>query len=156
RDFQSRNVMVKDDKVYFIDYQGGMKGALQYDVASMLWQAKAGIPYEWRDELVDYYFDCANDLLDQQLVKKDFMDNYYGFVLIRMVRTLGAYGLRGLCERKADLVTSIPFSLRNLKWFLENKKIQIRLPELQKVLETMVSDDIIKRFEITKASPESK
>src|SRR5690606_6225801 len=100
RDFQSRNVMVKDDKVYFIDYQGGMKGALQYDVASMLWQAKAGIPYEWRDELVDYYFDCANDLLDQQLVKKYFMDNYYGFVLIRMLHTLGAYGFRGLFERK--------------------------------------------------------
>lgn len=156
RDFQSRNVMVKDEKVYFIDYQGGMKGALQYDVASMLWQAKAGIPFEWRDELVAYYFDRVNDLLDKQLVREDFMDNYHGFVLIRMLQTLGAYGFRGLFERKAHFISSIPFGLRNLKWFLENKKIPVRLPELQKVLEAMVSDDIIKRFETKKAGPDSK
>src|SRR5690606_18324092 len=129
RDFQSRNVMVKDEKVYFIDYQGGMKGALQYDVASMLWQAKAGIPFEWRDELVNYYFSKVNDILDNQLIKKDFLDNYYGFVLIRMLQTLGAYGFRGLFERKSHFISSIPFALRNLKWFLENKAFPIRLPE---------------------------
>jgi aminoglycoside/choline kinase family phosphotransferase len=156
RDCQSRNVMVKDDKVYFIDYQGGMQGALQYDVASMLWQAKAALPYEWRDELVNYYFDRANDLLGNQLIRKDFLDNYHGFVLIRMLQTLGAYGFRGLFERKPHFISSIPFALRNLKWFLENKKIPIRLPELQKVLEAMVGEDIIKRFENVKATPNSK
>jgi hypothetical protein len=156
RDCQSRNVMVKDDKVYFIDYQGGMQGALQYDVASMLWQAKAALPHEWRDELVNYYFDRANDLLNHQLVRKDFMDNYHSFVLIRMLQTLGAYGFRGLFERKAHFISSIPFALRNLKWFLENKNIPIRLPELEKVLQAMVSEDIIKRFENIKATSESK
>lgn len=156
RDCQSRNVMVKDDRVYFIDFQGGMKGALQYDVASMLWQAKAGIPYEWRDELVDYYFERVNDLLNNQLNKKDFMDNYHGFVLIRMLQTLGAYGFRGLFERKPHFISSIPFALRNLKYFLENKDFPIRLPELQKALEAMVSDDIIKKYESVKATPDSK
>jgi aminoglycoside/choline kinase family phosphotransferase len=156
RDCQSRNVMVKDDKVYFIDYQGGMQGALQYDVSSMLWQAKAALPYEWRDELVNYYFDRANDLLNNQLNRKDFLDNYHGFVLIRMLQTLGAYGFRGLFERKAHFISSIPFALKNLKWFLENKKIPIRLPELEKVLEAMVSDDVIHRFENVKATKESK
>jgi aminoglycoside/choline kinase family phosphotransferase len=156
RDCQSRNVMVKDDKVYFIDYQGGMQGALQYDVASMLWQAKAALPYEWRDELVNYYFDRANDLLGNQLIRKDFLDNYHGFVLIRMLQTLGAYGFRGLFERKPHFISSIPFALRNLKWFLENKNIPIRLPELQKVLEAMVSEDIINRFENVKATKDSK
>lgn len=156
RDFQSRNVMVKDDKVFFIDYQGGMQGALQYDVASMLWQAKAGMPYEWREELVNYYFNKANDILNNQLVKKDFLDNYYGFVLIRMLQTLGAYGFRGLFERKSHFISSIPFALRNLKWFLENKAFPIRLPELQKVLEAMVDDEIIQRFENAKATPQSK
>jgi aminoglycoside/choline kinase family phosphotransferase len=156
RDCQSRNVMVKDDKVYFIDYQGGMQGALQYDVASMLWQAKAALPYEWRDELVNYYFDRVNDLLGGSLNRKDFLDNYHGFVLIRMLQTLGAYGFRGLFERKPHFISSIPFALRNLKWFLENKNIPIRLPELQKVLEAMVSEDIIKRFENVKANPASK
>lgn len=156
RDFQSRNVMVKEDKVHFIDYQGGMQGALQYDVASMLWQAKAGLPYDWRDELVEYYFEKVNDLLDNQLIKKDFIDNYHGFVLIRMLQTLGAYGFRGLFERKPHFISSIPFALRNLKWFLENKSFPIRLPELQKVLKAMVDDNIIQRFENAKATPESK
>jgi hypothetical protein len=156
RDCQSRNVMVKDDKVYFIDYQGGMQGALQYDIASMLWQAKAALPFEWRDELVDYYFDRANELLGNQLNRKDFLDNYHSFVLIRMLQTLGAYGFRGLFERKPHFISSIPFALRNLKWFLENKKIPIRLPELEKVLQAMVNDDIIKRFENAKATQKSK
>lgn len=122
RDCQARNIMVKDNKVYFIDYQGGMQGALQYDLASMLWQAKAALPYAWRDELVDYYFDHANDLLNNQLNKRDFLDNYHGFILIRMLQTLGAYGFRGLFERKSHFISSIPFALKNLKWFLENKK----------------------------------
>jgi aminoglycoside/choline kinase family phosphotransferase len=156
RDCQSRNVMVKDDKVYFIDYQGGMQGALQYDIASMLWQAKAALPYEWRDELVNYYFDRVNELLGGQLNRKDFLDNYHSFVLIRMLQTLGAYGFRGLFERKAHFISSIPFALRNLKWFLENKKIPIRLPELEKVLRAMVDENIIKRFENVKATKESK
>jgi hypothetical protein len=156
RDCQSRNVMVKDDKVYFIDYQGGMQGALQYDVASMLWQAKAALPYEWRDELANYYFDRANDLLNNQLNRKDFLDNYHGFVLIRMLQTLGAYGYRGLFERKPHFISSIPFALRNLKWFLENKNIPIRLPELQKALHAMVDEEVIKRFENIRATTESK
>ncbi len=156
RDCQSRNVMVKDDQVYFIDFQGGMKGALQYDVASMLWQAKAALPYELRDELVGYYFDRVNELQDQPLSREEFMDNYHGFVLIRMLQTLGAYGFRGLFERKPHFISSIPFALRNLKWFLENKSIPVRLPELQKVLEAMVSSEVIQRFENIKATPESK
>jgi aminoglycoside/choline kinase family phosphotransferase len=156
RDCQSRNVMVKDEKVYFIDYQGGMQGALQYDIASMLWQAKAALPFEWRDELVSYYFDRANELLNNQLNKNHFLENYHGFVLIRMLQTLGAYGFRGLFERKAHFISSIPFALKNLKWFLENKKIPIRLPELERLLHEMVNENIIKRFENEKASKESK
>jgi aminoglycoside/choline kinase family phosphotransferase len=155
RDCQSRNVMVKDERVYFIDYQGGMQGALQYDVASMLWQARAALPYEWREELLSYYFDQANGLLDNSLDKQNFLDSYDGFVLIRMLQTLGAYGFRGLFERKPHFISSIPFALKNLRWFLENKKIPIRLPELQKVLRAIVHDDIIKKFEITKAGIET-
>lgn len=156
RDCQSRNVMVKDDRVYFIDYQGGMQGALQYDVASMLWQARAALPYEWRDELFQYYFSHVNSLLGNHLNKEYFNDNYYGFVLIRMLQTLGAYGFRGLFERKPHFISSIPFALRNLRWFLENKNIPIRLPELQKVLMAIVDDNIINRFDTIKAGPGCK
>ncbi|PVD53287.1 hypothetical protein DC498_05265 [Terrimonas sp.] len=147
RDCQSRNVMVKDEEVYFIDYQGGMQGALQYDVASMLWQSRAALPHEWKDELVNFYFDEVNKLLDSNLNRQDFLDSYDGFVLIRMLQTLGAYGFRGLFERKQTFITSIPSGLKQLKWFLQNKKIPIRLPELQKVLWAIVDDDIIKRYE---------
>lgn len=156
RDCQSRNVMVKDDRVYFIDYQGGMQGALQYDVASMLWQAKAALPYDWRDELVDYYFGHVNNLLGSHLNQQYFNDNYYGFVLVRMLQTLGAYGYRGLFERKPHFISSIPFALKNLRWFLQNKNIPIRLPELQKVLWAIVDDEIIQRYETAKAGPDCK
>jgi aminoglycoside/choline kinase family phosphotransferase len=155
RDCQSRNIMVADERVYFIDYQGGMQGALQYDVASMLWQARASLPYEWRDELLDYYFDQANALLGNHMDRQSFTDSYDGFVLIRMLQTLGAYGFRGLFERKPHFISSIPFALRNLKWFLENKKIPIRMPELQKVLSQITEEGIVERFETVKAGPET-
>lgn len=155
RDCQSRNVMVKEDAVYFIDFQGGMQGALQYDAASMLWQARAALPHEWKDELVLYYFEQANDQLGNRLNKEDFLNSYDGFVLIRMLQTLGAYGFRGLFERKQHFIASIPYALKQLRWFLENKRIPIRLPELQKVLWHIVDDEIIARYETVKATGRS-
>lgn len=133
-----------------------MKGALQYDLASMLWQAKANLPIEWKDDLANHYFENANELLDGKLEKDDFFDNYHGFILVRMLQTLGAYGFRGLFERKPHFLTSIPFALKNLKWFLENKPFPVRLPELQRVLKEMVSDEVIARFENEQATEESK
>ncbi|PWT96097.1 MAG: hypothetical protein C5B52_16445 [Bacteroidetes bacterium] len=156
RDCQSRNIMIKDGNVFFIDFQGGMQGALQYDLASMLWQARAALPHDWKDELAEYYFEEVNKLLDYSLSKKDFLDSYDGFVLIRMLQTLGAYGFRGLFERKSHFISSIPYALRQLRWFLENKKIPIRLPELQKVLREIVEDDLISKFEVTRAGADSK
>ncbi|MEY3946147.1 MAG: hypothetical protein RJB03_853 [Bacteroidota bacterium] len=155
RDCQSRNVMLKDGEAYFIDYQGGMQGALQYDIASLLWQARAQMPYDWRDELVGYYFDEVNGLLKGRLDRQNFLDSYDGFVLIRMLQTLGAYGFRGLFERKPHFIASIPFALKNLKWFLENKKLPVRLPALQKVLQDIISDEIMQKFEPVVAGPET-
>jgi aminoglycoside/choline kinase family phosphotransferase len=156
RDCQSRNVMVRNGEAFFIDYQGGMQGALQYDIASLLWQARAQMPYAWREELVGYYFEQVNKELGGKLSQKDFLDNYDGFVLIRMLQTLGAYGFRGLFERKPHFIASIPYALKNLKWFLENKQIPLRLPALQKVLRAIVADDIMARFEPVVASPEAR
>jgi aminoglycoside/choline kinase family phosphotransferase len=156
RDCQSRNVMIKDGEPFFIDYQGGMQGALQYDIASLLWQARAQMPYEWREDLAMYYFEQVNRQLEGKLDRKDFLDNYDGFVLIRMLQTLGAYGFRGLFERKPHFIASIPFALKNLKWFLENKSLPIRLPALQKVLQAIVSDDIMSRFEPLFANENTK
>lgn len=155
RDFQSRNIMVKDGEVYFIDFQGGMKGALQYDVASLLWQAKANLSDEWKDDLLQYYMDCVDEQLETSLDRTSFVNQYNGYVMIRLLQVLGAYGFRGLFERKAHFLTSIPFALQNLKHFLQHKKIGIRFPEFEKLLEKIVSDTIIQQFENIKANKET-
>jgi aminoglycoside/choline kinase family phosphotransferase len=156
RDFQSRNVMIDpNDKVYFIDYQGGMKGALQYDVASMLWQARAELSDEWKLNLLDYYMDCVEDILETKIDRLRFVSQYNGYVMIRLLQVLGAYGFRGLFERKAQFLTSIPLALRNLKWFVENKRIGIVLPEFERLLSLIVQDDIIDRFEPVRAKTDT-
>jgi len=147
RDFQSRNILIQNDKVHFIDYQGGMKGALQYDVASMLWQAKAELPDDWKYELLEYYADCAQELLDSPIDRNRFVSQYHGYVLIRLLQVLGAYGFRGLFERKAHFLISIPLGLRNLQWFISNKQIGIVLPEFDRLLRLVVSDETISHFE---------
>ncbi len=155
RDFQSRNILVKNSTVHFIDFQGGMKGALQYDVASLLWQAKAGLSEEWKNNLLHYYINEANQLLPQPIDETTFISQYNGYVLIRLLQVLGAYGFRGLFERRAHFLTSIPLALRNLKWFIENKRIGIDLPEFERMLHTIVQDDIINQFEPLRANEQT-
>lgn len=151
RDFQARNVMVKDEQVYFIDYQGGMKGGLQYDLASLLWQARANLSDEWKDQLLNHYMDCLDDLTGKPVDRILFIGQYNGYVLIRLLQVLGAYGFRGLFERKAHFLTSIPLALRNLGWFNSQRRSGVSLPEFEKLLERITCDDIIARFETKKA-----
>ncbi|MEO7264117.1 MAG: RNase adapter RapZ [Ferruginibacter sp.] len=152
RDFQSRNIMIKNDEVFFIDYQGGMKGALQYDVASLLWQAKAHLSDEWKTSLLEYYMDCADELLQKEMDRNRFVSQYNGYVLLRMLQVLGAYGFRGLFERKAHFLTSIPLALLNLKWFINNKHFGISLTEFESLMHMIVEDEIINRFVPVKAN----
>jgi aminoglycoside/choline kinase family phosphotransferase len=147
RDFQSRNVMIVNGLPYFIDYQGGMKGAPQYDVASMLWQARANLPDEWKQDLLEDYMDSLDELLNKKIERSIFVGQYYGYVLIRMLQVLGAYGFRGLFERKAQFLTSIPQGLRNLKWFIENKPLGIHVPEFMRMLQHCVGNEVIEQFE---------
>ncbi len=147
RDFQSRNILIKeDDSIHFIDYQGGMKGAPQYDVASLLWQAKANLPEEWKNNLLEDYITIFETVIGQPIDKNIFQNQYNGYVLIRLLQVLGAYGFRGLFERKAHFLTSIPFALLNLKSFLNNKSIGIALPEFKKVLDLCIEDETLQQF----------
>ena len=147
RDFQSRNILVKkDNSVHFIDYQGGMKGAPQYDAASMLWQARANLPDEWKERLLDDYMQSFESLIDAPLDKLVFRSQYNGYVLIRLLQVLGAYGFRGLFERKAQFLTAIPLGLHNLKEFFKNQSLGISVPEFRKVLDLCVSDEVIEQF----------
>jgi aminoglycoside/choline kinase family phosphotransferase len=155
RDFQSRNIIVADDEVSFIDYQGGMKGALQYDVASLLWQAKAELSEEWKNSLLDYYMDQIDALLNKPIDRITFVSQYNGYVLIRLLQVLGAYGFRGLFERKAHFLASIPLALKNLRYFINHKRVGIVTPEFDRVLELVVQDEMIKRFEPIQATDET-
>ncbi len=152
RDFQSRNIIVNNGDVFFIDYQGGMKGALQYDVASLLWQAKADLSEQWKTDLLEYYISVINELLPTLVQKDVFISQYNGYVIIRMLQVLGAYGFRGLFERKAHFLASIPLALRNLKWFLANRKVGLIVPTLDQILSQITDDQVIKRFETQKAT----
>jgi aminoglycoside/choline kinase family phosphotransferase len=155
RDFQGRNVMIKNDEPFFIDYQGGMKGALQYDVASLLWQAKANLTDEWKNELLQYYIDCVQEVLGQEVDRTRFVSQYNGYVLIRLLQVLGAYGFRGIFERKAHFLTSIPLALQNLKAFIDSNKMGISVPEFEKILGLVISHEVAQRFEPVKATAET-
>jgi aminoglycoside/choline kinase family phosphotransferase len=147
RDFQSRNIMVTtDSEIHFIDYQGGMKGAPQYDVASLLWQAKANLPDEWKQLLLEDYIDAFEKLVNRSVDRDLFRSQYNGYVLIRLLQVLGAYGFRGLFERKAHFLTSIPLALQNLQWFINHHSLGLSLPEFSKVLELCASEEVINEF----------
>lgn len=156
RDFQSRNIMVTpDNNVHFIDYQGGMKGAPQYDVASMLWQARANLPEEWKQNLLEDYMTAFEELIGSKLERTVFRSQYNGYVLIRMLQVLGAYGFRGLFERKAQFLTAIPLGLKNLKGFIQTHSIGLSLPEFRRVLDLCVADEIIDRFTPVQANEQT-
>jgi len=142
RDFQSRNIMLKDDQVYFIDYQGGRKGALQYDLASLLYDAKANIPEAEREELLEFYLD---ELSQYKLTDRNkFKSLFGGYVLIRIMQAMGAYGFRGFYEKKEHFLKSIPFALKNLETLLAKNTIQVALPELFKVLTAVTQSSFLK------------
>jgi hypothetical protein len=147
--------MIENDHVHFIDYQGGMRGALQYDVASMLWQARAELSEEWKNSLLDYYIDCVEKKLSKTVDRTAFVNRYNGYVLIRLLQVLGAYGFRGLFERKAHFLTSIPLALSNLKSFLEHRNTGIQLTEFDRLLKLIVGDDIVNRFKPAQATADT-
>ncbi len=155
RDFQSRNIMVKEGDLTFIDYQGGMEGPLQYDVVSLLWQTKADLPKTWKEELSKFYFYEVNQLLNNTLDADTFFRYYDGFVLIRKLQTLGAYGFRGLFERKPHFLSVIPSALHQLKDYLESFDVPVHLPELIRVLKILTGDAIQNRFRHKVATAES-
>lgn len=116
RDFQSRNVLIKDGEPRFIDFQGGRKGPVYYDVASFLWQAKANYPDSLRQELLREYIDALRKY--QPVDEACFMTRLRHFVLFRTMQVLGAYGFRGYFEKKPHFIQSVPFAIENLRQLL--------------------------------------
>lgn len=132
RDFQARNIMIAPDgELYYIDFQGGRRGAAQYDVAALLYSAKSEIPDEIRGLLLDYYIDRLSKVV--HIDKDAFRSKFYGYVLVRMMQAMGAYGYRGYFEKKDYFVRSIPLAVANLRNVLKKHQFPIDIPELNKV-----------------------
>jgi aminoglycoside/choline kinase family phosphotransferase len=146
RDFQSRNVMIKEGMPYFIDYQSGRKGALQYDLGSLLYDAKANLPEEFREELIEAYLEQARKMT--RINPRRFKKHYYGFVLIRIMQAFGAYGYLSAVKGKTHFFKSVPFAIKNLEVLL-NKNIEIldQLPTLKEIFSNLIEDSYLREFE---------
>jgi aminoglycoside/choline kinase family phosphotransferase len=139
RDFQSRNIMLQEGHPFFLDYQGGRKGALHYDIASLLYDAKADLPPELRQHLLDHYLEVLSGFVD---IKRDaFMQHYYAYVYVRIMQAMGAYGFRGFYERKPHFLQSVPYALKNIRWLLHNTELPVALPTLLDAFKSMVGSE---------------
>ena len=138
RDFQSRNVMLRGGQPFFVDYQGGRKGALQYDIASLLYDAKADLPPELRQQLLDYYLDTLTNFVP--IARDEFMHYYYPYVYVRVMQALGAYGFRGFYERKIHFLQSVPYALKNLRWLLQHAELT-SMPSLMQALRLVAGSE---------------
>lgn len=131
--------MLRNGEPFFLDYQGGRKGALQYDIASLLFDAKADLPPELRQHLLDLYIDQAGDFME--IEREAFLHYFYAYVYVRILQALGAYGFRGFYERKAHFLQSVPYALKNLRWLLHNVKLPIALPTLMEAFNSMLASE---------------
>ena len=144
RDFQSRNIMLQDGKPFFLDYQGGRKGALHYDIASLLYDSKADLKPELRQELLNHYLDNLGRFLEFH--RDEFMHHYYAYVYVRIMRAMGAYGFRGFFERKTHFLQSVPYALKNVRWLLHNAELPIQTPTLMDAFRNMLRSEKLQRI----------
>jgi len=138
RDFQSRNVMISREKPYYIDFQGGFEGPFYYDVASFLWQARAAYPTELREELLTSYHEALQKYY--AISREAFTQQLQHFVLFRLLQVLGAYGYRGLFERKVAFITPITQALQLAVGLFEqagNEPLQDAYPYLYALLQQL-------------------
>ena len=146
RDFQSRNVMIKDGEPWFIDFQGGRRGPYYYDLASFLWQAKANFPDSLREEMIDIYIESLSKYVNVD--REQFISTLRHFVLFRTLQVLGAYGFRGYFEKKPHFMQSVPFAIANLRELLSTSYPEY--PYLESLLKELVdmkqfTDELEKR-----------
>ena len=139
RDFQSRNVMLRDGQPYFVDYQGGRKGALQYDIASLLYDAKADLPPDLRQQLLYDYLRALEKHIPVD--REAFLRHFYPYVYVRIMQALGAYGFRGFYERKVHFLQSVPYALKNLRWLLHQVELPVALPTLLGAFQSMLASE---------------
>jgi len=141
RDFQSRNIMIKNGKLYFIDFQSGRKGALQYDLASLLFDARADVPQHIREQLIEYYIRKTNSIIT--LDGEIFKEYFWYFAVVRILQAMGAYGYLGIVKGKKKFLESIPFAVRNINLILTEKIRPGSLGYLEEIFINLKNDKSI-------------
>ncbi|MGP1514607.1 MAG: RapZ C-terminal domain-containing protein [Bacteroidales bacterium] len=151
RDFIPRNIMLFNDELYFIDFQGGRKGSLYYDIASFLFNSKTNLDKFTREYLFDIYLSAISKYT--QINVKESTDYFYAYVYMRLIQNMGAYGFRGIYEKKKAFVRSIPFALKNLQFLIENIPLKITVPHLMSCFLQVVNNkkitDVVKENKLT-------
>jgi hypothetical protein len=137
--------MLPGDQPFFLDYQGGRKGALHYDIASLLYDAKADLPAEVRQQLLDHYIESLGRFVKMR--HDEFMQHYYAYVYVRIMQAMGAYGFRGFYERKAHFLQSVPYALKNVRWLLHNVELPIALPALMDAFQNMLRSEKLQNLD---------
>ncbi|WET48323.1 phosphotransferase [Chryseobacterium indologenes] len=144
RDFQARNIMVNEkDEVSFIDYQSAMKGPLMYDVISFLFQAKADFPETFKKDMLDFYI----QLFEDQKIQYQLKDSVKPIQMMRFLQVLGAYGFRGLIQRKQHFIASLEKGIQNITQFSASWEDMKNYPELKKVIEQLISEETSKKID---------
>jgi aminoglycoside/choline kinase family phosphotransferase len=130
--------MIKNNELYFIDFQSGRRGALVYDLASLLYDAKADIPQQTREQLIDYYFDVIKKYTE---LDNNYKNYFWYFAVIRILQAMGAYGFLGIVKGKKKFLESIPLAIRNINFILQSKTDKDRLKYLRKIFRELASSN---------------
>lgn len=133
RDFQSRNIMINNDKIYYIDFQGGRRGSIYYDIASLLFDAKAELPFYFREELLNSYLEKIKFYLNIDQEKS--IRHFHLFAFLRILQALGAYGYRGIFERKEHFIQSFAPAFKNLQYLFSVSDIKKEFPYISSLIE---------------------
>ncbi len=141
RDFQTRNIMIKNSRSFFIDYQGGMKGNTVYDLVSLIWQAKAQLSPEFKTELKKYYF--SKVCMELKFSENQLEEAYQHCLLIRLLQVLGVYGFRGILQKKPHFMDSISYGIENLKTINKESEILNQYPELKRIIWELYQEETL-------------
>jgi hypothetical protein len=146
RDFQSRNIMINDNNVWFIDYQGGRKGPLQYDVASLLFSPKSKLNSVQREVFFNFYLDKLQEKIE--INRSEFVQMFYLFALVRILQALGAYGFRGIIENKPGFKENISTAIQNIEYLFSNNLIGVKLPQIEAIVHLLKKSEYAKLYSL--------